>query len=96
MSGPRLSAFQKDEIVRLVEAGVRNSVIAKQFEVDTSYPRVLARRRGLPARVEPPIAVEVRLWPQQVEILDAAAREERCSRDILIREALSAYLGISK
>lgn len=44
MSGPRLSTEQKDEIVRMYQAG-QSVQAAEKFGTDPSYPRILARRR---------------------------------------------------
>lgn len=50
MSAPRLTGEQKLAILRDFKAGAPLADIAAKFGVDQSYPRILARRRGLPPR----------------------------------------------
>lgn len=51
MSAPRLTAEQKNEMVRRYAAGELLTAIAADFGVHPGYPSLLAKRRGLPRRV---------------------------------------------
>lgn len=51
MSGARLTEEQKNEIIALYVAGVSTVKIAAQFNVDRSYPTLLAQRRGVSLRM---------------------------------------------
>lgn len=50
MSRPRLTEKQKAAIVKAYKAGEPVVKIAGQYKVATSYPGLLAARRGLPLR----------------------------------------------
>lgn len=50
MSAPRLTEKQKQAIVQAYVDGIKNEVIAAEFEVDPSYPAILAKRRGILVR----------------------------------------------
>jgi hypothetical protein len=50
MSAPRLTPTQKNEIIAAYESGEAVKLIAERFNVDPSYPSLLAMRRGLPKR----------------------------------------------
>lgn len=50
MSAPRLTEEQKRAILRDYLAGLPLRAIAARHKVDTSYPVILAKRRGQPPR----------------------------------------------
>lgn len=50
MSAPRLSVAEKNAIVAAYIAGEPLKAIAARFNVDPSYPSLIARRRGLSRR----------------------------------------------
>lgn len=50
MSAPRLTADQKGAIVAEYVAGVKVEAIAASYRVHSSYPGLLAKRRGLRQR----------------------------------------------
>lgn len=50
MSAPRLLKADKEGILKAYERGDPPAMIAARFGVDVSYPRLLAKRRGLTLR----------------------------------------------
>ncbi|RAI29421.1 hypothetical protein [Rhodoplanes serenus] len=57
MSAPRLTEEQKRAILHDYLSGLPLRAIAARHKVDTSYPVILAKRRGKPLRSARQIAV---------------------------------------
>lgn len=83
----------RDAICAAYLAGEPVKVIAARFGCGIGLPTYLAKRRGLPMRqIRPKGLVKARLGGALKARLQIVAKRERKTPDVLIREAVSAYL----
>lgn len=92
-----LTAEQRDEIVRQFVAGVPLKDIAAAFGTYKGFVSALALRRGCaPRHVYGRTARSIRLRPDVDAALERTARRQRTSPNVLIGEAIAAYLGLDQ
>ncbi len=92
-----LTAEQRDQIVAQFTAGVPLNDIARAFGTYKGFVSALALKRGCPPRhVYRRTPRSIRLRPDVDAELQRTARRQRTTPNVLIGEAVAAYLGLDR
>lgn len=91
---PPITDADRDAIVAAYLAGEPVKKIAHRFGVGIGLPTYLAKRRGHPMRQKRKKGVvRAEVGRALKTRLEMAARRQNTKPDIIVREALAAYLG---
>lgn len=90
-----LSETEKTEIAQAYAQGVPVKVIAAEHDLHLSRPTAIAKKLGVPLRVKHSGRGQIKaaIGKALKERLRMAAKRQRTTPDVIVREALAAYLG---